>query len=44
MLALLCGLEEWGKIYKDEMNETEKIRGRTLEIIFNLPISTSYIG
>ena len=43
MLALLCGLEEWGKIYKDEMNETEKIQGRTLRRIFNLPISTSYI-
>ena len=26
MLALLCGLEEWGKIYKDEMNETEDSR------------------
>ena len=37
MLALLCWLEEWGKICKDEMNETEKIQGRTLKIIFNLP-------
>ena len=32
------------KIDKDEMNEVEKIRGRTLKRIFNLPISTLYIG
>ena len=44
MLALLYALEAWGKIDKDEMNEIEKIQGRALKRIFNLPISTSYIG
>ena len=33
-----------GKIDKDGMNEIEKIQGRALKRIFNLPISTSYIG
>ena len=33
-----------GKIDKDEINEIEKIQGRGLKRIFNLPISTSYIG
>ena len=44
MPALLHGLEAWGKIDKDEMNETEKIQGRELKRIFNVPISTTYIG
>ena len=44
MPVLLYGLEAWGKIDKDEMNEIEKIQGRALKRIFNLPISTSYIG
>ena len=44
MPALLYGLEAWGKIDKDEMNEIEKIQGRALKRISNLPISTSYIG
>ena len=44
MLALLYGLEAWGKTDKDEMNEIEKIQGRALKRIFNVPISTSYIG
>ena len=44
MPALLYGLEAWGKIDKDEMNEIEKIQGRALKRIFNLPISASYIG
>ena len=44
MPALLYGLKAWGKIDKDEMNEIEKIQGRALKRIFNLPISTSYIG
>ena len=43
MPASLYGLEAWGKIDKDEMNEIEKIQGRALKRIFNLPISTSYI-
>ena len=40
MTALLYKLEAWGKIDKDEMNEIEKIQGRVLKRIFNLPIST----
>ena len=38
MPALLYGLEAWEKIEKDEMNEIEKIQGRSLKRIFNLPI------
>ena len=41
MPALLYGLEAWGKIDKDEMNEIEKIQGRALKVIFNLSMSTS---
>ena len=41
--TLLYGLEAWGKINKNEMNEIEKIQGRALKRIFNVPISTSYI-
>ena len=41
--ALPYGLEALGKIGKDEMNQIEKIQGITLEKIFSLPISTSYI-
>ena len=37
MPALLHGLEAWGKIDKDEMNEIGKISGRALKRIFNLP-------
>ena len=33
-----------GKIDKDEMNDIEKIQRRALKKIFNLPISTSYVG
>ena len=44
MPALLYGLETWAKIDKDEINEIEKIQGRALKRIFNLPIPTSYIG
>ena len=42
--TLLYGLEARGKIDKDEMNEMEKFQRRALKRIFNLPISTSYIG
>ena len=44
MLALLYGLEAWGKIEKNEKNEIEKLQGRALKRIFNLPISASFIG
>ena len=40
MPAFVYGLETWGKIDKDEMNEIEKIQGRALKRVFNLPIST----
>ena len=42
--ALLCGLEAWGKIGKDKMNEIKKIQGGVTKSIFNLTISASYIG
>ena len=42
--ALLYKLEVWGKIDKDEMNEIEKIQGRVLKRIFNVPILTLYLG
>ena len=41
---MLYGLKTWGKIDKDEMNEIEKIQGKSLKQILNLPISISYIG
>ena len=44
MPALLYGLEAWGKIDRDEMNEIEKIQRKVLKRIFNLPISTSYLA
>ena len=44
MPALLYGIEGWGKIGKDEMNEKKKIQGRALKMISNLPKATSYIG
>ena len=44
MPALLYGLEAWGEIDRDEMNEIEKIQGKVLKRIFNLPISTSYLA
>ena len=44
MPALLYGLEAWGKIDRDEMNEIEKIHRKVLKRIFNLPISTSYLA
>ena len=44
MPALLYGLDAWGKIDKDEMNEIEKIQVTALKRIFNVTISTSNIG
>ena len=44
MPAFVYGLETWGKIDKDEMNEIEKIQGRALKRVFNLSISTRCIG
>ena len=38
------GIWALGKIGKDRMNEIEKIQGTALKRMFNLSISTSYIG
>ena len=43
-LALLCGMEAWQKLAKAEIQQLEKIEGKALTIIFNLPITTPYIG
>ena len=43
MPNLPYGLKVWGKIGQYKMNEKEKIQGRALKKIFNLPISTSNI-
>ena len=37
MPELLYRLEAWGKVDKDEINEIEKIQGRALKRIFNVP-------
>ena len=44
MLALLYGMEAWKKLLKGETQHLEKILGKALKRIFNLPITTSYIG
>ena len=44
MPALLYGLEAWGKIGQDDINEKEKIQGGALKRIFNLLILSSGIG
>ena len=43
MPDLPYGLKVWEKTGQDKMNEKEKIQGRALKKIFNLPISTSNI-
>ena len=44
MPAVLYGLETWGYIKKEEIIEPEILQGKALKRIFNLPVSTSYIG
>ena len=44
MRALLYGMEAWKKLSKAEIQYLEKIQGKALKRIFNLPITTPYIG
>ena len=44
MPALLYGMEGWKKLSKAEIQNPEKIQGKALKRIFNLPITTPYIG
>ena len=44
MTALVYGMEAWGSIKLMEMREIENIQGKTLERIFQLPVSTTYTG
>ena len=44
MPALLYGMEAWKKLSKAEFQHLEKIQGKPLKRIFNLPITTLYIG
>ena len=41
MTALVYGMEAWGSIKLMEMREIENIQGKTLERIFQLPVSTT---
>ena len=44
MPAILHALEAWGRILKGEQQEIEKIQGKALGQILQLPMSTPYIG
>ena len=44
MPALLYKMESWNKLSKAEIQNLEKIQGKALQRIFNLPITTPYIG
>ena len=44
MTALTYGIEAWAKIRSVEMREIEKIQGKTLKRIFQLPVSTTCTG
>ena len=44
MPPLLYGIEAWKKLFQTEMQQLEKIQGKTIKRIFNLPITTPYIG
>ena len=44
MTALTNGMEAWANIRLVEMKEIEKIQGKTLKRIFQLPLSATYIG
>ena len=43
MPALLYGMEAWKKLSKAEIQHLEKIHGKALKKIFNLPITTPSI-
>ena len=42
MTALTYGMEAWANIRSVEMKETEKLQGKTLKSISQLPLSTTY--
>ena len=42
MLALIYGIEAWGRMKKKGMKEIERIQGKDLKRIFKLPLSTEY--
>ena len=44
MTALTYGMDAWANIKLVEMREIEKIQGKALNRIFQLPISTTYAG
>ena len=44
MPALLYKMESWNKLSKAEIQNLEKIQGKALQRIFNLSITTPYIG
>ena len=44
MPGLLYGMEAWKKLSKAEIQHLEKIQGKALKMMFNLPITTPYIG
>ena len=44
MTALTYGMEAWANIRSVEMREREKIQGKPLKRIFQLPVSTTYTG
>ena len=44
MPALICGIEAWGCIKKEEMKEIERIQEKALKRMFKLPVSTAYKG
>ena len=44
MTALTYGMEAWANIRSVEMREIEKIQGKALKRIFQLPVSTTYTG
>ena len=44
MPGLLYGMEAWKKLSKAEIQYLEKIQGKAFKMMFNLPITTPYIG
>ena len=44
MTALTYGIEAWANIRTVEMREIEKIQEKTLNTIFQFPVSTTYTG
>ena len=44
MPALLYGMEAWKKLSEGEIQHHEKIQSKVRKRLFNLPITTPYIG